>query len=1597
MSDNYPRDERDRRPSVDGTATDSTRRTFLKTTGLAALLAGASPGAAAAQSSEPAGPSAPATASGGPGRIENLGAYIENPRMFEQNREPTHAAAAVPYASVEQARASDERFASFEDRFAGSEYFLSLNGEWAFDFYETPAERPAEYGGDADWDAIDVPSVWQTEGYDQYIYTNNSITWEEYDPPLEGQLDPRAEDGVDVPDTNPTGTYRRSFTVPDGWEGREVFLHFEAVKQAFFVWVDGEYVGFQQGSMTPGEFDVTDHVTAGEDHEVTVQAYRFSDGEALETIDMFRFSGIFRSAYLFATPTVHVRDFYVRTDLDDDYEDGRVRVDAELANYTGETQGMYTVEALLYGPDDPSGPSAEGVDGGGGPVTTLSAFTTVGHDGETVTMEGEVDAPANWSAEHPNLYTVVLRLQPSIGDETEALLDKVGFRSFETTRGEPGAHVVVNGEPVEIRGVNRHETDPDGGRTVPVEMMRTDFERMKQFNVNAVRTSHYPNDPTFLRLADEYGIYVQDEVNVETHWWQQLLASTEEYHEQAVARFRRMLLRDRNHASLFSWSTGNEAGTGAEHLEMAALAMDSDETLPADTSDVTGVGPVESYDGPVYGEAPDRIMYHQPNGGGWDVEYSDMLGPRYPDLDTLLSVADGSYIGDGLRPVVMGEYNHAMGNSLGLVHRMWDGHIQPPVRRARDQSDGDGADGVLVGSPTVGVGQEGGAVTLGPGDYIDVDADDVGVSLPDFTLAVSFSGALSGAARTLVSLAGFTLSVDRGRVELSVDGSGATETADLPSAAADADAESTGSDGWHTLALVGSADGLRVYLDGDRLLSVGAAPDRAVDADESVRFGGERAADANGDGDGAAGPSVTVDGAWAFDRALSADEVGSVADAEEPVVAYTFDGLLRDESTNGGFVWDWVNQDLNRTTTVDGETVDYQFYDEDPFCLNGLVWSDREAQPELWQLKHSHQPVKVAPTRALADGEVYVTNHYHFTPLDAVEGRWELVADDETVDEGTLDIDLAPGETRRVSVPFDAPDSPAPGTEYWLNVRFVEPESTPYADAGHVVARDQLAVPFDVPDARSVDPASQPALSTAERGSELVVDGEWFQYRFDREAGTLSSLRYGGREVLERGPQFNAWRAPIMNEVQAWGSEQASSWRAAGLDDLTHQVDSVSVSRPGESVVQVDVEGFAQGRGPETVATTPDAAGDAEGAVYGDPERVTGRSGRALAFDGEDDYVDTGDAEALNFAEPGFTIGVTFKGVDTGDHNPFVSRGDHQYGLKVNGDNLELFVYADGWHTVTAPASEVPNPDAWHTLTGVCDDDELRLYLDGELLSTAAYEPSTVNTTEYPVQVGHNAENTTRFAETTVDSVRVYERALSTDEVASGFDTPPESAVLWYEFDEFGERQSSDRGAGFETSYRYRVYGVGDVTVDVDVTPNEVLRSVVTDYLPKMGLRMELPDSFSEFEWYGRGPIETYPDRKWGADVGRYEGSVDDQYVPYLPPTDNGNKADTRWATLSDGDVALLGAATDGATNVALEQWANLADADHQHELEPRGTVGFDLDHLVSGVGGTPTEPYDEYQVQPEPASFAFHLRPFMVGRLDPMDVANRRFPVGEE
>jgi beta-galactosidase/beta-glucuronidase len=508
-----------------------------------------------------------------------------------------------------------------------------LNGRWRFHYAPSPGAAPegfAEPGfDDSAWDCITVPGHWQLQGYGHPHYTNVIYPFP-VDPPR-------------VPSEDPTGLYRREFSVPADWAGRRVILHFAGVDNAFTVWVNGQEVGMSKGSRLPAEFDITSAIDFSGPNLLAVRVLQWSDASYIEDQDMWWLSGIFRDVYLLALPEVAVFDYRVRAMLDDDYRDGRLELAVTLRNFSEADAPNCTVKARL-------------LDAEGRPVLkrTLSGKADVPAGGEAVVeLAADVLSPARWSAEEPYLYTLTLASFDPEGNALEHLAGKVGFRRVELR----GNVFLVNGVAVKLKGVNRHDTDPDLGRAVTYEKMLKDVLLMKRHNINAVRTSHYPNDPRFLDLCDAYGLYVVDECDLECHGMGSrgfgLLSDSEEWTDAYVDRMRRMVQRDKNHACIIMWSMGNESGGGRNFHAMASEAHRLDPTRP--------------------------IHYES------DYQYpdSDVLSMMYPGLNRIQEIVDGKPLplwGGGVlapekyadKPFFCCEYAHAMGNGPGGLKEYWD-------------------------------------------------------------------------------------------------------------------------------------------------------------------------------------------------------------------------------------------------------------------------------------------------------------------------------------------------------------------------------------------------------------------------------------------------------------------------------------------------------------------------------------------------------------------------------------------------------------------------------------------------------------------------------------------------------------------------------------------------------------------------------------------------------------------------------------------------------------------------------------------------------------------------------------------------------------
>lgn len=590
----------------------------------------------------------------------------EDPSIFKINKEDGHAIM-MPYDSENEALSGKE-----------SKYKQSLNGKWKFYWQRGLKNQPENFQlvsfDDSHWDEINVPSVWQTEGYSVPYYYASTFP----------KAFSRTKSKIPSIDHNmqEIGFYRKTFVLDEVFDNREVFLHFGAAKSALEVYVNGEFVGYSQGSMAPHEFDITKVLKKGE-NVITAKLYRFSDGSYLEDQDMWWLCGIYRDVYLFAEPKVCLRDFYFKTDFDDTYNDSNVTLNMYFNNYNN-IRGKIKVSAKL-------------IDSKNEEIELGSSEKELSGGKETITYNKTVKSPDKWSAETPNLYTLVMSVELD-GKVICVKSYKVGFKKVEIK----GEKIYFNGMPLMIKGVNRHDFDCDYGWAVPKYRYTQDLDIMKQNNINSIRTSHYPDDPYFYDMCNKYGFYVMDECEVETHGVRRkgVPGSNPVWTGAVVDRMQRMVLRDRNNPCIFMWSLGNEAGDGSNFMEMKKSALELDDT---------------------------RQFHYE---GDFDLTKSDVISRMYPTKDIMEKLGNKQPITISLydnianqlaadskpikaemyegKPVVLCEYAHSMENSLGNFQEYIDdfekydnmcgGFIWDFVDQALHVKDENGNDNYLYGT-----------------------------------------------------------------------------------------------------------------------------------------------------------------------------------------------------------------------------------------------------------------------------------------------------------------------------------------------------------------------------------------------------------------------------------------------------------------------------------------------------------------------------------------------------------------------------------------------------------------------------------------------------------------------------------------------------------------------------------------------------------------------------------------------------------------------------------------------------------------------------------------------------------------------------------
>jgi beta-galactosidase len=471
----------------------------------------------------------------------------ENPEVFERNQTLPHNSL-MPYETIGQA---------LENNRKSSPYHFTLNGTWKFHLAENPEEAPRDFFrkgyNTEDWHNIKVPSNWQMEGFGHPLFRNIGHPFPDNPPGVPKEF-------------NPVGSYIRTFILPKNWKGRQVLLHFEGVHSASYVWINGQEVGYNQGGMEPSEFDITEFLARGK-NTIAVKVLRYSDGSYMEDQDMWRLSGIFRDVYLMATPKVHIRDFYITTDLDEDYVDAELTVQSSIINHAEDQLDGYSMRIQLY-------------DDRGKPVFPAALTGKLEPDQSNTIAENIISAPVEnpkkWSAEYPNLYNITIELLDAAGKVTEILGSRVGFREVEVQNQA----IYINGVPVKFNGVNSHMQHPETGHMVDIETMKKDLILMKQFNINCVRTCHYPPNVEYIELADELGIYIVDETGDEAHAYT-FISHDPRWRSQYMDRMKKLVYRDRNHPSVVIWSAGNESGPGNNLCAIMEEGKKIDPSRPA--------------------------------------------------------------------------------------------------------------------------------------------------------------------------------------------------------------------------------------------------------------------------------------------------------------------------------------------------------------------------------------------------------------------------------------------------------------------------------------------------------------------------------------------------------------------------------------------------------------------------------------------------------------------------------------------------------------------------------------------------------------------------------------------------------------------------------------------------------------------------------------------------------------------------------------------------------------------------------------------------------------------------------------------------------
>lgn len=1132
------------------------------------------------------------------------GNQVKAADVYGINTEPasTFATTNVVYDSVDKAIKGAKDY----DK-AASKYVQFLTGKDQADWSLVVLQNQALAQGDAyknfyktdykattnDWKTnLQLPCSWTRQGFDFSIYTNVTMPWQS-----------KYDSNVSAPNAptnyNPVGLYRKTFKVTDDMKAANgrVYLSFQGVESSYYVYVNGKEVGYSEDSYSPHSFDITDYLTTdGSDNLLAVEVHKFCDGTWMEDQDMYYDGGIFRDVYLYSAPLVHIQDYKVETDLDENYENAEMDLNVTVSNASTAAAEGYKVDVRLYDQDGNVFVNDMTMDLGTIPAAEGDTDGTVSVSGSKLVLSPEL-----WSAETPNLYTMVLSLYDSkTGTYMGSVSQQLGFREIEFTKSEVDTNgnrtttdseykpITINGKQLLLKGTNRHDTDPEYGKYVPHETQEEDIKLMKQYNLNALRTSHYSNDEYLYYLCDKYGIYVMGETNLESHALMNQGEKQVNFKNLAMDRTVTAFNRLKNRTAIVMWSTGNENyySSSASY----ANGMFYDLIWYFKNNDSTR---------PIHSESSDG------NNG------TDMRSNMYPSVDTLYSRAAANM------PYVLCEYDHAMGNAVGNLKEYWDairssdnmlgGFIWDWVDQSRilsldnlpqsyvvtEKKDG------VVGSASISSVNEnpdsGALTSKSANGYALFESDKYNEALSgsgkSFTVEVICKPASDGADKVLIAKGDhqFALKTNSSKqLEFFAyyNNNWNSVTAKKPD---------NWVGNWHQVVATYDKGAIKIYCDGEL---IGSGNGNTTIASSSVALGVGCSADNGRSFDG------EISMGRVYSRALSLEEIKAqngttpaITEKSDDVLLWAdFSGLTVDESSKP---YDYY-ADTDAHTNLYSDEIKGNFYgyggdsgespNDNSFCVNGLVSPDRDVQPELYEVKYQYQSVWFTADDSRLLGEtIDVYNENNFLNLNDFDVTWTLTEDGKEIGSGKLsaeDTNIAGRESGSIKVPYRAsmPEEKKAGAEYYLNLSVQLKEDTEWAKAGHEVAYEQFQIPAEV---TKVEPTINKNVTVDDSAEDVIkVSGTDFGFEVEKATGTLKNYVYKGETLLTSGPVPNYWRGILNND----NGNYDGNWKNVNKNVTASDI-AVGTNDAGQKTIRVTLASASQANLKQTMVYTVDGSG----------------------------------------------------------------------------------------------------------------------------------------------------------------------------------------------------------------------------------------------------------------------------------------------------------------------------------------------------------------------------------------------------------------------